>query len=72
MLAGDTTDSFEQLYALRADAVAPDAKVHIATMRAILAHYAAHPTIYLPSHGPDSAARFADATTSAETPVAVA
>jgi N-acyl homoserine lactone hydrolase len=72
MLAGDTTDSLEQLYALRADAVAPDAKVHIATMRTILAHCAAHPTIYLPSHDPDSATRFADATTSAETPVAVA
>jgi len=53
MLAGDTTDSLEQLYALRADAVAPDPKVHIATMRTILAHCAAHPTIYLPSHDPD-------------------
>ena len=72
MLAGDTTDSLEQLYALRADAVAPDPKVHIATMRTILAHCAAHPTIYLPSHDPDSAARFADATTSAPAPIPVA
>jgi N-acyl homoserine lactone hydrolase len=72
MLAGDATDSLEQLNSLRADAVAPDAKVHIATMRAILAHCAAQPTIYLPSHDPDSAARFADATTSAKTPAAVA
>jgi N-acyl homoserine lactone hydrolase len=71
-LAGDTTDSLGQLYALRADAVAPDPKVHIATMRTILAHCAAHPTVYLPAHDPDSAARFADATTSAETPVLVA
>src|ERR1700693_3165028 len=71
MLAGDATDSLEQLYAMRVDAVAPDAKVHIATMQTILAHCAAHPTIYLPSHDPDSLARFVDATTSAETPAAV-
>jgi len=63
MLAGDTTDSLEQLHALRADAVAPHPKVHIATMKTILAHCAQHPTIYLPSHDPDSAARLADATT---------
>src|SRR5690348_3815027 len=28
--------------------------------------FASHPTIYLPSHDPDSARRFADATTSSE------
>ena len=63
MLAGDTTDSLAQLYALRADAVAPDPKVHIATMRTILAHCAEHPTVYLPSHDPESLARFTAATT---------
>ena len=72
MLAGDTTDSLEQLQSLRADAVAPDPKVHVATMETILAHCAQHPTIYLPSHDPESAARLAVATTSAETPVAIA
>jgi N-acyl homoserine lactone hydrolase len=72
MLAGDTTDSLEQLHALRADAVAPDPKAHVVTMRTILAHCATHPTIYLPSHDPDSAARLADATISAESPVTVA
>ena len=72
MLAGDTTDSLEQLYARRVDAVAPDPKVHLATMQAILAHSSAHPTVYLPSHDPDSAARFADATTSAEPALATA
>ena len=71
MLAGDTTDSLEQLHSLRVDAVAPDPKVHMATMKAILAHCAAHPTIYLPSHDPDSAARLADSITSAETAVAM-
>ncbi len=66
MLAGDATDSLEQLHALRADAVAPDPKMHIATMQTILAHCAAHPTIYLPSHDPESAARLEGAVTSAE------
>jgi glyoxylase-like metal-dependent hydrolase (beta-lactamase superfamily II) len=70
MLAGDTTDSLEQLRSLRADAVAPDPKVHIATMKAILAHCAQHQTVYLPSHDPESASRFANSVTSAETTVA--
>jgi N-acyl homoserine lactone hydrolase len=63
MLAGDATDSLEQLQALRADAIAPDPKVHVATLEAIIAHCAEHPTIYLPSHDPDSAARLAGAVT---------
>jgi N-acyl homoserine lactone hydrolase len=77
MLAGDTSDSLEQLHALRADAVAPKAKVHIETMKTILAHCAKHPTIYLPSHDPESAARLANGITvgnkeiASETPVAV-
>jgi N-acyl homoserine lactone hydrolase len=63
MLAGDATDTLEQLHALRADAIAPDQKVHVATLRTILAHCARHPTIYLPSHDPESAARLAGAVT---------
>jgi glyoxylase-like metal-dependent hydrolase (beta-lactamase superfamily II) len=63
MLAGDATDTLEQLHARRADAVGPDPKVHIATLDAILAHCARHPTVYLPSHDPGSAARLAAATT---------
>jgi N-acyl homoserine lactone hydrolase len=63
MLAGDATDTLEQLHARRADAVGPDPKVHIATLDTILAHCAQHPTVYLPSHDPDSAARLATATT---------
>jgi N-acyl homoserine lactone hydrolase len=66
MLAGDATDSLEQLHSLRPDAVAPDARVHVATMRTILAHCAQYPTIYLPSHDPDSAARLAGAITVGE------
>jgi N-acyl homoserine lactone hydrolase len=63
MLAGDATDTLEQLHARRADAIAPDPKVHVATLETILAHCAQHPTIYLPSHDPDSAARLAGAIT---------
>ncbi len=70
MLAGDATDSLEQLHALRADAVAPDVKVHVATLQAIRSHCAQHPMIYLPSHDPDSAERLARAVTSAETALA--
>jgi N-acyl homoserine lactone hydrolase len=63
MLAGDATDSLEQLQALRADAIAPDPKLHVATLEAIVAHCAQHPTIYLPSHDPESATRLAGAVT---------
>ena len=63
MLAGDATDSLEQLQSLRADAIGPDPKVHIATMETILAHCAEHPTVYLPSHDPDSAQRLAGTVT---------
>jgi glyoxylase-like metal-dependent hydrolase (beta-lactamase superfamily II) len=63
MLAGDATDTLEQLHALRADAVAPDPGVHVATMEAILEHCGQHPTVYLPSHDPESAARLAGAIT---------
>jgi N-acyl homoserine lactone hydrolase len=57
LLAGDTTDSLEQLRALRVDPVAPKPAVSIATMRTILAHAAEHPTVYLPAHDLESAAR---------------
>ena len=63
MLAGDATDTLEQLHARRYDAVGPDPKVHVATLDTILAHCAQHPTVYLPSHDPESTARFAAATT---------
>ncbi|MEA2313808.1 MAG: hypothetical protein QOI03_500 [Solirubrobacteraceae bacterium] len=59
MLAGDATDTLEQLHARRADAVAPDPSVHVATLETILAHCSEHPTVYLPSHDPGSAARLA-------------
>jgi N-acyl homoserine lactone hydrolase len=71
MLAGDATDSLEQLKSRRADAVGTDPKAHVETLEQILAHCAEHPTVYLPSHDPDSAARFASSTTvTANAPIA--
>ena len=63
MLAGDVTDSLEQLTSRRADAVGPDPKVHVATLDRILAHCREHPTVFLPSHDPGSAARLAGSVT---------
>jgi glyoxylase-like metal-dependent hydrolase (beta-lactamase superfamily II) len=62
MLAGDVSDTLEQLHARRADAVGPDPAVHVATLQTILAHCAEHPTVYLPSHDPGSAARLREST----------
>ncbi len=63
MLAGDVTDSLEQLQSRRADAIGPDPAAHVATLETILAHCAEHPTVFLPSHDPHSAARLAGAVT---------
>lgn len=57
LLAGDASDSLEQLRALRPDAIGPKPDVYVATLRTILAHSQRHPTVYLPSHDPDSIAR---------------
>lgn len=57
LLAGDATDTLEQLHARRADAIAPKPSVQIATIDRILAHAREHPTVYLPAHDPESAAR---------------
>jgi N-acyl homoserine lactone hydrolase len=63
MLAGDVSDTLEQLHAQRADAVAPDPEVHRASLARILEHCRAHPTVYLPSHDPDSARRLRESST---------
>lgn len=57
LLAGDATDSEEQLRALRPDAVSPKPAVTVETMRTILAHAREHPTVYLPAHDPESVSR---------------
>lgn len=57
LLAGDTTDTLEQLHARRPDAITPDPDLQVRTIDRILAHAAEHPTIYLPTHDPDAVAR---------------
>jgi N-acyl homoserine lactone hydrolase len=62
-LAGDATDTLEQLLALRPDAVSPKPADAVSTMRTILEHARQHPTVYLPSHDRESVARLRDGTT---------
>jgi N-acyl homoserine lactone hydrolase len=63
MLAGDATDTLEQLHALRPGAVDPKAAVSVETMKTILSHSAEHPTVYLPSHDPETVARLRNSVT---------
>lgn len=58
-LAGDTTDTLEQLRSRRHDAIGPKPKVSVETIDRILAHAREHETVYLPAHDPDSEARLA-------------
>ncbi len=57
LLAGDATDTLEQLHARRADAITPDPGLQVETIDRILAHAAQHPTVYLPTHDPGAVAR---------------
>ena len=59
LLAGDATDTLEQLRARRPDAIGPKPAVSVATIDRILAHAREHETIYLPAHDPESVARLA-------------
>jgi N-acyl homoserine lactone hydrolase len=63
LLAGDTTDTLEQLHARRPDAITSDPHLQAQTIDLILAHAAEHPTIYLPTHDPDAVARLEAGTT---------
>lgn len=62
LLAGDAVDTLEQLRARRHDAVGPKPKVTVETIDRILAHGREHPTVFLPSHDPESVARLASGT----------
>ena len=62
LLAGDAADTLEQLHARRVDAVAPKPKVHLDTLDRILAHGRDHPTVFLPSHDPESVTRLKQGT----------
>jgi hypothetical protein len=62
MLAGDVSDTLEQLHARRADAVGPDPAVHVATLETILATAPSiRPSTCRPTI-PGSAARLRDST----------
>lgn len=62
LFAGDATDTLEQLKDRRHDAVGPKPKVNVATIDTILEHARRHPTVFVPSHDPESAQRLADRT----------
>lgn len=62
LLAGDATDSLEQLRSRRPDAIAPNPRLLVQTIDRILAHGRQHPTVYIPTHDPDSPARLKDRT----------
>jgi N-acyl homoserine lactone hydrolase len=57
LLGGDTAYDQHQLQDLHVDGVSPKDDVAITTMKTILAHAKAHPTVYLPSHDPESVQR---------------
>ena len=63
LLAGDATDTLEQLHGRRADAITNAPEVQVQTIDRILAHAAEHPSVYLPTHDPDSVARLNAGTT---------
>jgi glyoxylase-like metal-dependent hydrolase (beta-lactamase superfamily II) len=63
LIAGDATDSLEQLHARRHDAVGPKPAVNVQTIDRILAHGREHELVYLPTHDPQSATRLAERTT---------
>ena len=62
-LAGDTSYTQRLLVEQRVDGVSPDEAVALTTLRAILRYAKEWPTIYLPTHDPESGHRLANATT---------
>ena len=60
MLAGDSAYTEAQLLERHPDGIGAYPGAARATMERILAHARRHPTVYLPSHDPGSAARLAD------------
>jgi glyoxylase-like metal-dependent hydrolase (beta-lactamase superfamily II) len=62
LIGGDSTYNQRQLIDGKVDGVAVSARDALASIRNILAHARRHPTVYLPSHDPESAARLADRT----------
>ena len=56
-LAGDASYSERQLLERRSDGVSRSARLTVATIDRICDHLSSTPTVYLPSHDPDSAVR---------------
>jgi glyoxylase-like metal-dependent hydrolase (beta-lactamase superfamily II) len=57
LLAGDSAYTEAQLLDLQVDGVSMSARAAIASMRTIIEHARRHPTVFLPSHDPQSASR---------------
>jgi N-acyl homoserine lactone hydrolase len=62
-LAGDTSYSEENLVKKLADGVSPDPNIAVRTMQNILNFASQHPTVYLPTHDPNSEKRLKNKTT---------
>jgi N-acyl homoserine lactone hydrolase len=60
-LAGDTTYTQQSLLDEQVDGVSPSEAVSLQTMRRIVEYARSQPTVYLPTHDPDSADRLANA-----------
>lgn len=61
-LAGDTSYSEENFLKRIADGVSPDPNIAVNTMRNILSFAGSHPTVYLPTHDPQSEIRLKNKT----------
>ena len=57
LIAGDSAYSQQQLLDLHPDGVSLSARRAVESMRTIIGHASLHPTVFLPSHDPDSQAR---------------
>jgi N-acyl homoserine lactone hydrolase len=60
-LAGDATYTQQSLVEKQVDGVSPSAAVSLQTMQRIAQYARSQPTVYLPTHDPDSADRLANA-----------
>ena len=58
-LAGDTTYTQRALVGGQVDGVSPSEAVSLRTMQSVLRLAQEHPTVYLPSHDPESGDRLA-------------
>jgi glyoxylase-like metal-dependent hydrolase (beta-lactamase superfamily II) len=59
-LAGDASYNESLMLAGKVDGVSPDERTSSSTLNAIKSFAQAHPTVYLPTHDPQSAIRLAD------------